>query len=235
MIIILKVIIILLSDNLGTQKKIEKHELILGVMGSTVSLLIGLLILILFIKYNLNSYMYIGPVIVILASFLGIFTTIFIIGFKPKIGGIILIIVGIWLLINLTFLGIFSAILLFLTSYYIFKRTRNDETLEGNKMKYDSFFFSILGSIIIFTMGIMGLFLISKQMIEPNNLYWSLNAIISAIIGFIVTSFLIIPRPKIGGIILVLLAIWLIFTMPIFGVLGGIPLMTAGSTELIKK
>ncbi|UTB33097.1 MAG: hypothetical protein NKF70_02140 [Methanobacterium sp. ERen5] len=224
-----------MSENFSKQKKIEKHELVLGIMGSTVSLLLGLIILILFMEYNLNSYMYIGPVTVILASFLGIITTIFILGFKPKIGGIILIIIGIWLLINLTLLGTFSAILLFLTSYYVFKRTKNDETLKRNKLKYDSFFFSILGSIIIFTMGIIGLYLTTIQMIEPNSLYWSVNAIISAIIGFIIALFVIIPQPKLGGIVLILIAIWLIFTMPIFGILGGIFLITAGSSELIKN
>lgn len=227
--------IIILFNNLEKQTKIQKNELILGVLGSAIGLIIGLIILILFIEYNLNSYMLIGPMTVIVATFLGIITTIIILRIKPKIGGIILILIAIWLLINLTVLGTFSAILLFLTSYYALKRSNNDETQKRNKLKNDSFFFGLLGSSVTFTMGIMGLFLITKQIIEPSSLYWFINAIIISIIGFIVISLVIISRPKVGGIMLILISIWLICIIPIYGILGGILLMIAGVSELIKN
>jgi hypothetical protein len=61
-----------------------------------------------------------------------------------------------------------------------------------------------------------------------------LSAVLASIVG-IVGAVYVGQNPKIGGIILIISAIWLLISISVFGVLGAVLLGIAGLIALIRK
>ncbi|MDI6644324.1 MAG: hypothetical protein QME14_04630 [Methanobacteriaceae archaeon] len=61
-----------------------------------------------------------------------------------------------------------------------------------------------------------------------------ISAIMASIVG-IVSSVYVTKNPKIGGIVLIVSAIWLLISISLFGVLGTILLGLAGFLAVLRK
>ncbi|MGZ4857406.1 MAG: hypothetical protein ACXVZU_03460 [Methanobacteriaceae archaeon] len=70
--------------------------------------------------------------------------------------------------------------------------------------------------------------------VSSSSFVLGVSAIIASTVG-IVGAILVINNPKPGGVVLIISAIWLIISNPIFGVPGTILLVIAGLLAVIRK
>ena len=92
--------------------------------------------------------------------------------------------------------------------------------------------FGLIGAIIAFFIGSLGSAFAVTGSSDVTVL--GASAFLASIVG-IVGAVYVTKDPKIGGIILIISAIWLLISISVFGVLGAVLLGIAGLIALIRK
>lgn len=79
-----------------------------------------------------------------------------------------------------------------------------------------------------------GIFAVMFGMFASEVTMLGVSAILASIFG-IIGSVLVVKNPKVGGIVLVVSAVWLFISVYLFGILGAVLMVLAGLLALLRK